>query len=447
MVDSKLPSIADAIDQGAISPRQWITFGLCALVVLVDGWATQAIGIVAPLLRSDLGLSQSQVGVAFSISHVGAILGAVIFGSLADRFGRKPLLLVAMAIITAFTLVTALSRGYTDLLVVRFVAGIGLGGAIPCSLALASEFAPKRLRGSIVTMIFAAFPLGGAVGALVNAWLVRSGDWRLVFYAGGVLTLLSGLAIALFISESPQFLASRGLTARVEALLQRFGLSADPRLASSEPVASKKTMSLRALFQHGAAWTTLLLLAVYFFSFATTMALGAWLPTLLQQSGLALSTGGVALAFFNIGAAIGAGVSGRLVDRFGPSFGLAPALVMSSVCIVALSTVSANPVAVCLLAVVAGAFLCIGAAGIKAVTVLFYPPFIRSTGLGLGVGASRFGQVVSPMLIGVMLAAELRGVAIYATIAVAPLVAAAAAAGLGLAIRRHRDRNPISNRA
>ena len=420
------PSVSDALDLGGISMLQWAVFALCALVALLDGWDTQSIGIVAPLLRADLKLNPTELGAVFSMTQAGATVGALAFGPLADRFGRKPLTVFATALVAVFTYVTALSHGYWDLMAYRAIVGVGLAGALPCVLALASEYAPKRIRGLMVTTVFAAYPLGGALGGFLNAWLVTAYDWRMVFYLGGILPALVCAAIALWMPESMQLLALRGVTARVEAILRRLHLVADPTVVATTGPAPPRA-SLKSLFTGGLAAATLLLWAIYFFAFATTKIMVVWFPSILKEAGLTVALAGAAQGFFNLGTAGGMAISGKLVDRFGPGPVLTPALVICSLCVFALGSASHGAAPVFALATLVGIFLGVGACGANAVAVQLYAPAIRSTGLGFGLASSRFGQVLSPMMVGVMLTVGAGAQAVYATVAALPLLAGGAA--------------------
>lgn len=428
MANPALPSIAQAIDGHRITPLQWSVFALCALVNLLDGWDTQSIGIVAPLMRKDLGLNPTELATVFSVSQVGSTVGALSFGILGDRFGRRPMILLATAIVAVFTFLTALTSGYVDLLVCRAIVGVGLAGSIPCILALSSEYAPKRIRGLVVTVVAAAYPLGAAVGGLLNGWIAAFHGWHVVFYLGGVLPGVLCLAIFVWLPESIQFLAARGLTDRVATVLGRLGLRADPSRVGALPGAQRgKRAPIRLLFVGPLAIATALLLALYFFAFATTKIFSVWFPSILEQAGLTVGLAGVAQASFNVGSCLGMAVSGRLVDRFGPGLTLTPALVICSGCVMVLSAMSSNMAIIFTFAALVGLFLGVGTAGAHAMAVQLYAPAIRSTGIGLGFGASRFGQVLSPMMVGLMLSAGAGAQAIYATVAVLPVLAGAAA--------------------
>ena len=162
--DGKVINVNRLIDDGPVRPFQVFAISLCALVAFLDGADTQSIAVAAPIIADNLKLTRAALGPLFSAALLGAAIGALTFGPLGDRFGRKRMLVLATIIFGIFTLATALATSYESLLAIRFAAGIGLGGATPCFLALASEFSPGRRRAMVASLIWAAFPLGGSIG-------------------------------------------------------------------------------------------------------------------------------------------------------------------------------------------------------------------------------------------------------------------------------------------
>ena len=430
MVQADRPThdLQTLIDAGRLKALQIRIFAICALVVFLDGIDSQSIGIVAPLLASDLNLDKAQLGLIFSIAQVGATVGALLFGPLADRFGRKPILILATAVIAAFTYLTAVSPTFGLLLSVRLVAGVGLAAAIPPALALTSEYAPGRLRGALVTAIFAAYPLGGAVAGFFSAWLLALFDWRMVFYVGAILPVVVMGLIALFVPESLLYLfaTGKGRGRRVEGVLRQLAPDVEPAQVRTSAVVGQKKPSipLAALFKGRLMAATLLLWGVYFFAFATTKIMVVWFPSIMKTAGFDISAASTALGFFNIGATVGMAGSGMLVDRLGPFRALAPALAAAGLCVLGMGLASTSLTLVIVLATLIGVFIGIGGSGAHAVAVAIYTPEMRSSGLGFGLAASRFGQVVSPTVVGLMLNAGLGSQAVYFTVALSPVLAA-----------------------
>ena len=215
-------SVTRLIDEGRLTSFQIGTIVCCALVSMFDGIDTQSIGVAAPFIAETLGIKISSFGPIFSSALVGATIGAASFGPLADRLGRKTLLLVAVTLIGVFTILTALANSVGMLMLCRMMAGLGLGGATPCYIALTSEYAPARLRATLVTLMWSAFPLGGMLGGLLNSYLLVAVGWRAIFYIGGVAPLLFALFLLWYLPESLKFLLlRRNDSAAVAAIIAR----------------------------------------------------------------------------------------------------------------------------------------------------------------------------------------------------------------------------------
>ena len=205
--------VTKLIDDGGLSRFQMAVVLLCGLVAILDGADTTSIAIAASTIAGLLNFPMSAFGVVFAAGTLGAMLGAMTFGPLADRFGRKRLLIVATVLFAIFTFLIAHATSYSTLVLYRFLAGLGLGGATPCFLALVSEYVPQRIRGTVVSVLWAAFPLGIMLGGFLNSYLVTTFGWQMIFYVGGVLPLLVAALLTLLLPEkSPVFDRTVGRT-------------------------------------------------------------------------------------------------------------------------------------------------------------------------------------------------------------------------------------------
>ena len=390
------------IDRAHLGAFQLQIIGLCGLVALLDGADTTSIAISASAMASNLGVPMSDFGLIFAAGTLGATLGAMVFGPLADRFGRKRLLLIAALIFGVFTLVTAHADTYGRLMTCRLLAGIGLGGATPCFVALVSEYMPSRIRGTMVTVLWAAFPLGIMLGGFLNSYLVAAFGWQSIFYVGGTLPIIVAALLALAVPESLQFLIlHRNDTTKTSAILGRLAPgamgTATRLLVTSQQLPG---VPVRQLFSGGRAASTLLLWIPFFTAFGVLSVVVFFTPALLRTAGVpaAASAGAVVNAFHGLGALLGNAVAGRLVERYGPSPTLGTTLLIGAVCTVLLgfgvSTVALAATATALV----GFFVGIASSGSIAVAALIYPPEIRATGIGWGIGMGRAGQVVAPLI-------------------------------------------------
>lgn len=399
-------NVSTLVDNMRFSRLQFRVVALCALVGLLDGADTQSIGVAAPFIADLLALKVSSFGPVFASSQLGAAIGALTFGSFADRLGRKTMLILAVVVFAMFTLATVSVTSLPALIVVRFFAGLGLGGATPCFLTLTSDYSPHKQRGTIATIIWSAYPLGAALGSFMNAYILSHFGWQAIFYIGGVLPLVVAAILLLFLPESVQYLAARGLSPeRIGAILRLMGHDVAGQRVRFIAEGKRATgASIRHLFNERRGVATVLLWIIFLLAFATTNVMVMWTPTLLHRNGLEPATTAIALAFFNIGAFVGMASAGRLIDRFGAPRVLLPAFVGAALSIAALGSAGTLTFA-SVFGTLLGVTIGTGGAGAIAVASLIYPSAIRSTGIGWGMGNARFGQFVSPLIIGALLSA------------------------------------------
>lgn len=416
------------IDGGQVSPLQKTVFVLCCLVAVLDGLDTFSIGLAAPSIAVKLGIPVSSFGPVFSAALFGATLGAFSFGSLADRFGRKPMLVLAVLMFSAFTFLTALVDSYYPLLAVRFLAGLGLGGATPCFLTLAAEFAPARMRASVTSALWAGFPLGGMVGSFLNGWLIAHYEWQSLFYVGGIAPLVVAMLVAAFVPESVRFLATRRATgAQVAAIMARLlpstvgTIDATTRFVTAER--ASPGVPVAQLFTQGRAAATALLWVPFFMAFGVLIIVVLWTPTLLRQAGMAASDAAFVVAVHGAGGFVGMAVAGRLFDRFAMR-ALVPALLAGSVLTFLLGRVDNSVPLAALCDGLIGVAVGIGASGVIAMAAVVYPTSMRSAGIGWAMGMGRMGQVSAPLLVGALLTAGWAVNEVFLVVAAGPVIAA-----------------------
>lgn len=414
------------IDSQPLSRKQIRIIGLCSLVALLDGLDTQSIGVAAPLIAKLFGMEKSQLAPIFSAALIGAAIGALAFGPLADRFGRKPFLVLSAVIFGVFTFLTALCPDFNTLLACRFAAGLGLGGALPCFVAMSSEFAPARLRATVVTITWAAFPLGGMLGGFLNAAVIAHYGWQTIFYIGGVLPIVVALVLAFTLPNSlRQDFKSEAGQARLARLVDSmFGstVAAGTRFYSTE--VAPAGMPVKHLFTEGRALGTLLLWVPFFMGFGTLTVVVLWTPTLLGMYGISPAATAQVVAFNGLGAAIGMAAAGSLMQRFGVVKTLTPAFLLGALATIALGHEAASVPLASLFTGLVGLFVGLGVAGAVALASLVYPDAIRSTGAGWAMGMGRIGQTLAPLLAGALLGKQWSVPDIMLVIGLAPAIAA-----------------------
>ncbi|HUZ31321.1 MAG TPA: MFS transporter [Xanthobacteraceae bacterium] len=400
-------NVTRLIDDGPLTGFQIATIIGCALVNLFDGIDTQSIGVAAPFIADGLGIKLANFGPIFSSALVGATIGAATFGQLADRFGRRTLLLIAAVIIGVFTILTALATSVPMLVAFRILAGLGLGGATPCIISLTAEYAPARLRATLVTLMWSSFPLGGMIGGLMNTYLLVHVGWRAIFFIGGVLPLVLVVVLLVYLPESIKFLVTRrndnDAVRRIVARLRVRDLPAGSQFVIEEERLAGGT--IRHLFTEGRTLGTLFLWVPFFMGFGVLTVVTLWTPTLLKLNGIPPAATAFVIAFNGLGAFIGQSTAGHLMQRFGIMAVLFPAFLAGTAATVLLGY-GASSVALAATGIgLVGLFLGLGTAGAIALSALIYPTPIRSTGVGAGMAMGRFGQIVGPLIAGVLLGA------------------------------------------
>jgi MFS transporter, AAHS family, 4-hydroxybenzoate transporter len=395
--------VIELIDRHPVVGYQIAILVLCMLVAALDGFDTQAIGYTAPAIAGMLKLPMAQFGKVGSAGLVGAAVGALSFGPLADLFGRKWFMIVAIVVFALFSYLTAQSASLEHLLAYRFLAGLGLGGATPAFLAMGAELAPQRLREVFVTVLFASFPLGGLIGSLTSAWVIPAFGWQSVFYIGAVAPLIVAIMLAIWLPESIRFLLARNIgQEQVRRTLERIMPGAVPAgvelMATPDP--ARQGAPVKHLFTEGRATSTLLLWVPFFMVFMVLVTVTFWTPAVLNSVGFSLSAAALIVGLNNLGSVIASAMSGWLVHRCGPFWVLIPSFVIGGLCLAWFGQATASITMLSIASFLAGFFVGGTGTGLIAVAAGMYPTAIRSTGIGWAMGMGRVGQFFGPFLAG-----------------------------------------------
>ncbi|HEV3499910.1 MAG TPA: MFS transporter [Bradyrhizobium sp.] len=443
--------VADFIDQQPVGGFQLKLLLTCAAVLFLDGFDTTAIGYVAPSLAKEWGLTKGALGPVFSAGLFGLMIGALTLGPLADRIGRKKIIIFSTLAFGIGTLVTALVQDVNMLLAIRFLTGLGLGGAMPNTVAMTSEFNPQRRRATMVMVMFCGFSVGAALGGLLAAALIPQFGWRSVFVVGGVAPLLLVPILALRLPESVRFLALTGrANARVAQLLAFINPKAvfapATQFVVHEPVLAG--IPVRHLFRAGRTLVTLLLWVVFFMSLLDLYFLSNWLPTVLNDLGASVSQAAAIGSMLQFGGVVGTFALGSVIDRF--SFrALALVYFIAVFAIGAIGQLGHSVVFVTMAIFAAGFCTVGGQIAANALAAGFYPTSVRATGVGWALGIGRIGSIIGPLVGGVLLTMKWSAGAVFMAAAGAALCAALAAfslsrlAGMGGSGNRAADR-PVS---
>lgn len=382
------------------------TIGLCFLVALMEGLDLQAAGIAAQGMAAAFELDKLQMSWVFSAGIFGLLPGAFAGGWLADRIGRKRVLMASVGLFGVFSLATALAWDFNSLLVARCLTGVGLGAALPNLIALTSEVAGPRLRGTAVSLMYCGVPLGAALAALIGI-ADLAGGWQVVFYVGGVVPLLIVPLLGHYLPESQQFRNVQG----------------------EAPIGV-----VQGLFREGAALPTALIWVSYFFTLMVVYILINWLPSLVIGQGFTGRQASWVMLALQIGAAAGTLFLGWVMDRL-PAWALSALIYVGIlVSLTALGLASHLP-GMLAAGFIAGFFATGGQCVLYALAPHFYRPSIRATGVGSAVAIGRLGAMSGPLVAGKMLALGTGTAGVM--LASAPGIVIAAVAMFYLSVRRN----------
>ena len=421
--------LVDFIDRQPVGGFQIKLLFICAAVLFLDGFDTQAIGYVAPALAKEWHLGKGALGPVFSAGLFGLMIGALIFGPLADRVGRKRIIIFSTVAFGIGAFATAFAQDVTTLMTIRFLTGLGLGGAMPNAVALTSEYNPHRRRATMVMIMFCGFSIGAALGGLLAADLIPRLGWRSVFIVGGIAPLLLVPALAWRLPESVRFLATTGRApARVTELLKR--ISPNTVFAPNARFIVQEVhlagIPVVHLFREGRAAVTLLLWVVFFMSLLDLYFLASWLPTVIHDLGATVSLAVVIGSLLQVGGVVGTFALGSVIDRF--SFRALALVYFGAVFAVgAIGQLGHSAVLVSIAIFAAGFCVVGGQIAANALTAGFYPTSVRASGVGWALGIGRIGSIVGPLVGGVLLAEKWSTSAVFIAAAAAALCAALAA--------------------
>ena len=401
-------NIAELIDNTDINRSQIAVFILCTACLMMDGFDVQALSYVAPALVQDFKISAAALGPVFAATNFGFLIGSLLFSMLADKIGRRPVLIVATSFFAIMTVMTARAATVQELLTLRFIAGIGLGSIIPQVTALVGEYSPARKRiTAIMVTITLGFNGGAAIAGLATARLVEAFGWRSVFYIGGILPLIISVLMYIWLPESMQFLVLRNKGAeRVTKWLRRV----KPEAMPAGPVEyivkeeNRPGVPVGHLFREGRTLLTILIWVVNFMNLLNLYALTSWLPIVIRDAGYSLATAVLVGTMLQIGGIIGTFVLAGFIAKKGFVPVLTTSLAIACVSIAVIGRPGLTLALITVAVTIAGAGILGSQPGINALSATSYPTYLRATGVGWGLGIGRIGAIVGPVGGGMLLA-------------------------------------------
>ncbi len=423
------------LDGRRLSGCQWLTLALCFAVVFVDGFDTAVVGFVAPALGRAWHVQPSDLKQLLTVGFFGLAVGALSSGPLADRIGRKLVVIGAIVVFGAFSLLSATASSLGEMTLLRFLTGMGLGAAMPNATTLVAEYCPARHRSFLVTLMYSGFTLGSAGGGFIAAALLPRYGWPGVFVVGGVAPLVLAVVLAAALPESLQFLALRGQPAqrRIGAILRRIdpGLpgpdTATYIMPASVPTARNP---VGALLEQNLRFGTTSLWLAFFMGLVVIYFVTSWLPTLITAAGLPVEEAAVIGAMFQVGGTLGALAVSWVMDRYDPRVAIAGSYALGAVVLLAVSRLPGNEAALGFGLFLAGFFMSGSQSSMLPLAAAFYPTPVRSTGVSWMLGVGRFGAILGAFAGGVLLSLGWGLDMIMAWLALPTVIAAIAVGGM-----------------
>ncbi len=404
-------NVTDLIDKNPVGGFQVRVIILCAFVLFFDGYDIAALSSTVPLLAEHVHVKVSAIAPVFAAGFMGVMIGSLLLGSIADRIGRKGMVVVSTFICGFCTLLTPNVYSLQALIFVRFLTGLGIGGAMPNAIAIVSEYSPTRSRAFLTTAAFTGVPIGGAAAHFLGAYFLKSPwGWQWTFYFGAFLPILLALILIAALPESIRYMVTRGDAAeRIARILKKmygkfseaetavlsFRLSEDPR---------KKKVPLSQLVTEGRAPLTILSWVANFSTLIVGLLIASWYPTVLRANGVPLDIGLKVSALFSVGAVCGTPTLGRLMDRFNPRAVLMCGYIGALLFVSSFGFVGSHLVVLSIVTFCAGFCVYGSQAGVIALAASFYPTALRASGLGWVLGIGRLGSIVGPVAGGMMVA-------------------------------------------
>ena len=430
--------VEEALENQPFGALQLRVVLLCALVQAFDGFDIGTIGMAAPSLAKAWGVAPPQFTTAFVMSSVGILFGALLSGPLGDRFGRKPLLILSVGFIGLFSVLSAFTWSVPTITATRFLTGVGIGGAMPVTVALTADYSPISRRGTLLMLMFCGNTIGGFLGGQLVAQILPIFGWQSIFLSGGTPPLVLIPFLLAFLPESPRFLiAHRAEAPATQAVLRQLNVGA--QAAATKLVDVAKGNPVQQLFTGGLALTTILVWVVFFANLLNMYLFSYWMPTVLNLSGLKPETAVFYASMFQLGGILSCLMLGPLIDRFGAPRVLACSFASGVLFIltIGLTNVPVPFIAIPILG--AGAAMIGSQLGANAMVAALYPARIRSTGVGWALGIGRFGGIAGPAIGGTLLAFGLPPKQIFLCACAPALVAATCTFLLTMKAARNRE--------
>lgn len=404
---NKPRDIAELIDSARLTRLQITVLAVCYFLNMLDGMDVLAIAFAAPSISDDWSITPQSLGVVFSAALIGMTLGAAFLSPYSDKIGRRKVILLSLVLVSVGMVATAFANSVSQLIVLRFLAGLGIGSMLASMTSLVSEFAPNKHRNLFILILQAGYPIGAIITGFIAAAILPEQGWRPLFVIAGGISLLGVPLVWWLLPESLSFLAKRqprNALAQINATLKKMSVApfeSLPAVQEKQVLSNSVNSLLRRQYRNA----TLSLWGAFFMSFATLYFLLSWVVKLAIESGLPLASAIYAGVALNLGGFAGGIFLGAISNRFGLTRVIAVFAVIGAALCIVYGTAKAG-VATMLVLVFLLMFFVQGAfTGLYAVAVRIYPTEIRTTGVGWAIGAGRTGAILGPVIAGLLLGA------------------------------------------
>ena len=430
--------VSRIIDESPLSRFQFGVFALCTLTIMIDGFDVQSIAYAAPVLTDAFHVERAMLGPVFSAGLIGTVLGALLIAPLADRIGRKTALIGCIALFGLCSLATAFAADLQQLMLIRLIGGLGLGGATPIAVAVGAEFSPRKTRATIVMLIYCGYAIGAAGGGLISAWLLKAMTWHAIFVVGALLPLLLVVAVSVWMPESIAYLAYRGT--RPE-LIANYARRIDPSV-TIDPTGAlavedrAQGFPVAQLFADGRTPRTVWLWLMFVTNILSLYFMISWFPTLATAAGIDISSALIAASLIQVGSIFGTLTLAALARKIDTFIVMSIGYSGGAVALVLIALAGHSATYLMVVAFIAGFFVIGTQTGANAVSALVYPPSIRSTGVGWALGIGRLGAIAGPYIGGELIALHWSSRDLFTAAAVPAAIAALSAVVVSRLVRR-----------
>jgi len=405
MTTITIQDIKNQIDNSPVTRFQVISIALCSVINMIDGFDMLVMAFTAAALSDDWGVTKTELGVLFGAGIAGMGLGSLIVAPYGDKFGRRTLTIVCLCVITTGMLVSALSQSVNQLIVLRFVTGLGIGGILANINILVAEYSNRKFRSFAISVLQSGHAIGAIVGGSISVYLINDFGWKAAYVFGGFLSLLMVPAALLFLPESLDFLMSKrpkGALKKINHVLikcNREPLTDIPVI----PIEERAGAGIKSLFVDDLTRNTLMLWLAYFTVQFSLYFVVSWTPKLLVDSGFSNAQGISGGVIFQTGALTGVLMLGYIATYYNLTRLTAVYIFSGFVMMLLFANASAGLTLLMIYMLVMGFFLPGALVGLYAITPCLYKAYNRSTGMGWAIGIGRIGAIISPVLAGVLL--------------------------------------------